>query len=84
MKTISKIAIVTSIVLGVLFLTVYGFICLVGWKIALALLVALFLLILWIGYDIHHCAVEDENGNLIVPSRKEREELDDSEELDKI
>ena len=71
-------------VMGVMCLMVYGIICLTGWKFALAMAIVGIVLFLWIGDDIHNCAVEDENGNMVIPEKEKEQKKEASEPLDRI
>ena len=84
MKRIAGFLLSAAIILGVMGLMVYGIICLTGWKFALAIAIVSIILFLWIGDDIHNCAVEDENGNMVIPEKDKEQKKEASEPLDRI
>ena len=84
MKMITGFLLSAAIILGVMGLMVYGIICLTGWKFALAMAIVGIVLFLWIGDDIHNCAVEDENGDMVIPEKEKEQKKEASEPLDRI
>ena len=84
MKRIAGFLLTAATILGVMGLMAYGIICLTGWKFALALAIVFIVLFLWIGDDIHNCAVEDENGNMVIPEKDKEQKKEASEPLDRI
>lgn len=72
MKRAIEIIFMASVMLGILGLITYAASCLMGWKFAIAWIVLSIVLFFWIANDIRNCAIEDENGNIVMPPKKSK------------
>lgn len=72
MKRAIEITFMASVMLGIIGFIVYLISSLIGWKFAVAWVVLLGVLSIWIAKDIHNCATMDEQGNIIVPTKEDK------------
>ena len=61
-----------SVMLGIIGFTVYLISSLIGWKFAVAWVILLLVLSICIAKDIQNCAIMDEQGNIIVPTKEDK------------
>lgn len=59
MKNIISNIIGTSILLAIPALVMYGYSCMVGWKLAIAVTITIIASFLWIGKDIHRLSEKE-------------------------
>ena len=72
MKRVIEIIFMASVMLGIIGFIVYLISSMVGWKFAVAWVVLLGVLSIWIAKDIRNCATMDEQGNIIVPTKEDK------------